>query len=204
MRKKLIINYYLLIHILFIACHSRPKKVNTDSPEIKANTIDTIEETKVLENLTSNDKTVKLEKIIFHTTGCWGYCPTYHLQIDSTRNIDLYSESVYLQKEGFRSIQDSTKIGYFNGKLPKTKYDNLIVILESMGLDTLKSNEATCCDGSIITLIIYYNGRRMYIHSMFPGEIFESIILSLYDICEKSKLQRIDQHFEIEGEKASR
>jgi len=204
MHNKLIIGFCFLISIGFLECHSTPKKVNSGSTEIKTNAIDTIEENVVKENSNSNDKTVELEKLIFHTTGCWGHCPTYHLQIDSSRNLNLYSESVYIQKEGFRSKLDSTKIGYFTGKLPKTTYDNLIVTLEAMGLDTLKSNESTCCDGSIITLIAYYNGRKMYIHSMFPGEIFESLILKLYNICETSKLLKTEEPFEIEGEKASR
>lgn len=152
-----------------------------------------------------SDKNVKLDKIIFHTSMCFGTCPTYHLQVDNNREIKLYAEQVYKNPQDFGSFEtDTTKTGYFVGIVADTTFRKLTNELSNIGLDTLEFDGASCCDGSLITIIIYYNGKRKFLKSMFPPDKANKLIGTLYDICETSKLTRTTEKFKIEDEKASR
>lgn len=150
------------------------------------------------------EKTHSFEKIIFHTTGCFGTCPTYHLQLDSNKKIKLFAERVYKNDKDFSFDLDTAKTGYFNGVASDSTFTLLDNELKSIGLDTLEFDGASCCDGSLITIIVYYDGKRKYLKSMFPPDKASKLIGILYDICEKSTLTRTTQKFEIENEKASR
>ncbi len=152
-----------------------------------------------------SDKNVKLDKIIFHTSMCFGTCPTFHLQVDNNREVKLYAEEVYKNPNEFSSFEiDTTKTGYFIGIVADTIFRKLTNELNDLGLDTLEFDGASCCDGSLITIIVYYNGKRKFLKSMFPPYKAHKLIGTLYDICETSKLTRTTEKFNIEDENASR
>jgi hypothetical protein len=144
----------------------------------------------------ARDKSIKLEKIIFHTSSCFGTCPTYHLQIDSIKQAMLYAEEVFPDNYEFK--RDSSKMGYFTGTIADTTYNKLISLLETCNLSTLEFDGAQCCDGSVITIIVYYNGQRKYLQSMFPPAIADSLISYLYAICARTALQKTKDKFIIE------
>lgn len=151
------------------------------------------------------DKKVKLEKIIFHTSMCLGTCPSFHLQVDNKKEVKLYAEQVYKNPQDSGSYgTDTTKTGYFLGILSDTTFNKLTNELCAIDLESLEFDGANCCDGSLITIIVYYNGRKKLLKSMFPPEKADKLIGILYDICEKSTLRRSSQKFEIENEKANR
>lgn len=155
----------------------------------------------------SNKQTEKIcsfEKIIFHTSRCFGTCPTYHLEVDSNKNLKLYAKTVYKDDKDFSFEKDTIKMGYFNGLVSDTTFTLLDKELNTIGLDTLEFDSASCCDGSLITIIVYYEGKRKYLKSMFPPDKANKLIATLYDICEKSKLTKTTNKFDIENEKASR
>ncbi len=143
-------------------------------------------------------KTFQLEKIIFHTSMCYGYCPSYHLQVDKDKKINLFAEQVYKNVRYQSYEPDTTKTGYFTGIVADTTFNKLTNELQKIGLDSLEFDGATCCDGSIKTIIVYYNGKRKYLKSMFPPVKAGKLISILYEICETSKLQRTDERFKIE------
>lgn len=152
-----------------------------------------------------SEKQLKLEKIIFHTSMCFGTCPTYHLQVDNNKKVKLYAEKVYKKPIDFGSYDtDTTKSGYFIGEVSDTNFDKLTNQLNVIGLDTLKFDGQDCCDGSLITIIVYYNGKRKYLKSMFPPDKANELISTLFEICETSVLTRTTSKFNIEDEKASR
>ena len=156
---------------------------------------------------TDNKQTGKkhsFEKVIFHTTSCFGTCPTYHLQVDPNKQIKLFAESVYKNDKGFSFEQDTAKIGYFKGIADDSTFAILDKELKNIGLDTLEFDGASCCDGSLITIIVYYDGKRKFLKSMFPPDKANKLIGTLYGICDKSILKRATQEFDIENEKASR
>jgi hypothetical protein len=142
---------------------------------------------------------IDIEKIIFHTSRCYGNCPTYHLQIDNKRQVKLFAEEVYLgNSEIFAFQEDTSKMGYFQGVINENKYFELINKLRTCNLEKLAFDGTTCCDGSIITMIIYYNGKRKYLKSMFPPIIANSLISCLYNICNTTSLTKTHRRFRIE------
>lgn len=151
---------------------------------------------------TKTNQKVKLEKIIFHTSSCFGSCPVYHLQIDNNKQIKLHAERVYKEPSDFGYFElDSSKMGYFTGSISDTVFNKLIEELSSIGLDTLVFDGVDCCDGSVITMIVYYNdGKRKFLKSMFPPTHTNQVIETLHNICEKSTLTRTPQSFSLEKE----
>lgn len=142
------------------------------------------------------------EKVIFHTSGCFGTCPTYHLEINNNKQARLHAEQVYKQHayrlHGFES--DTAKVGNFEGLLSDSLFNKLAGELNTIGLDSLSFDGATCCDGSVITIIVYYDGKRKFLKSMFPPEKANNLIHYLYEACTSKQLKRVNGKFEIEGE----
>jgi len=146
-----------------------------------------------------SDTSFKLNKIIFHTSTCLGLCPVYHLQIDNNRQFKLFAETVYRKgSKVSERIIDVNKTGYFTGTVSKDKYKKLIKQLQLCNIDTLTFEDVTCCDAPLITIIVYYNGKRKYLKSMFPPDSADDLITTLNDICEKSNLHRSKFEFTIE------
>jgi len=145
-------------------------------------------------------KKIKLEKIIFHTTRCFGRCPAYHAQIDSTGTLRVYSEYVTNTPDINTNLNnpDTTKMGYFTGRISDRQFKELISELENIGLDNLKFDGRNCCDGSTKTIIIYYNGKRKFLKSMFPPREADKLISLLRYIIETNMTQRTNQKFDIE------
>jgi len=140
------------------------------------------------------DETISFEKIIYHTTICFGTCPIIDLEIDSNKNVYLSGE---FYKEGYLGI-DSIKSGQFVGVLSDSLYNELLNILKTCNLRTLNFREADCCDGPITTLIIYYNGQRKYLKSMFPPTIADKLINFMYLLRDRAILTRTDEKRKIE------
>ncbi|MBL7937387.1 MAG: hypothetical protein JNM51_16395 [Bacteroidia bacterium] len=142
------------------------------------------------------------DKIVFHTSSCFGFCPVYHMEIDKNKNVLLYSQAVYKDNHSFDL--DSNKTGYFTGLAIDTTFEKLSSEVAKIGIDTLNFKDVLCCDGSVTTIIIYYNGKRKFLQSMVPPAKARKLISTLYDICETSKVKRTSEKFIIESEKASR
>jgi hypothetical protein len=141
----------------------------------------------------SCNKKPSFDKIIFHTTGCFGSCPTYHLELDSDKKVKLFAEHVF-KGEPF-NVADT---GHFIGNADEHTFKLLSGIIDTVGVETLKFDGSTGGDGSLYTIIIYRNGKRRYLQSMFPPAKAASLIFALYDICENSKLARSAKPFFIE------
>lgn len=152
----------------------------------------------------SSPEKITLEKIVFHSSRCFGSCPAYHAQIDHDKTILLYSE--YVSSKSGSAIKlndpDTTKVGYFTGKVNEADYSDLERELQNIGINDLQFDEnLTCCDASLITIIVYYNnGKRKVLKSMFPPQEANRLIFLLYGIIESAELHRADQKFDIEGE----
>lgn len=145
----------------------------------------------------TNEK-ANFEKIIYHTSSCFGNCPTYHLEIDNKKNIKLFAETVY-KKNLVGSFKDSTKMGYFYGTANSTSFSKLNETISKIGMDTLKFDNQTCCDESIRTIILYHNGKRKYMKSMFPPEGAYQLIDILDEICKTCNLIRTKDKFTLEN-----
>ncbi|MEO6520303.1 MAG: DUF6438 domain-containing protein [Mucilaginibacter sp.] len=146
-----------------------------------------------------SEQKIKFERIIFHTSICFGTCPVYHLEVNDHKRVKLYAETVFKTDTDLYD-EDHSKMGYFIGTVNNTTFTKLLNNIEQMGLDSIKFNNASCCDGSLITIIVYYNGKRKYLRSMFPPEKANKLISTLYEICG-TNLKRSGTQFNIESEK---
>ncbi|MBD3583341.1 hypothetical protein [Flavobacterium selenitireducens] len=93
---------------------------------------------------------------------------------------------------------DSSRTGYFVGKLRPETFRKLSRQLYMADLDNITADDKLCCDGSVKTLIVYYNGKKKYIKSMFPPDELRDLLATLYGICEDENLLRTDKHFRLE------
>ena len=141
----------------------------------------------------------KLEKIIFHTSLCFGECSVYHLEVKNNKAVRLYAETVFKNTGKFNYQNDIDKEGYFVGKATDANFRRLDSIIQNIGIDTLKFNDLNCCDGVLYTIIVYYDGKKKILKSMFPPEKANDLISTLYSICKESNVMRTDDGFEIEG-----
>lgn len=147
---------------------------------------------------------IKFEKIIYHSSGCFGTCPTYHLEVLNDKNIKLYAETVYSGGRFTERMEDVEKMGYFVGELDNKTYEKLIKEINTIDIENLTFGEANCCDASLKTVIIYYNGKRKYLQSMFPPKNAQNLISILIEICKSSNLKRTSEKFNIEDKNANR
>lgn len=143
----------------------------------------------------SRDKSIKFEKIIYHTTSCFGSCPTINLEIANDRTIYLDGK---FYKGNSMYETDTIKSGEFIGKLNDTLYNELLNILQTCNLRTLAFPEIHGADAPVTTLIIYYNGQRKYLKSMFPPTIADRLIEFLYLVNERTNLTRTNEKRTIE------
>ncbi len=148
---------------------------------------------------------IEFESLIFHATGCFGTCPTYHLQLNKDKSILLYSEQVFKEGSDLLSFDlDTSKMGYFTGHCIDSSFQKLISELKTFGLDTVNFEGPTYTCGPEITIIVYYNGKRRILKSMCPTPRAGKLISSLYEICKASNFDRTDESFVIEAWEASR
>lgn len=143
----------------------------------------------------NRDKSIIFEKIIDHTTSCFGSCPIIDLEIRNDKSVYLeaqfYNEDSVFEK-------DSIKSGLFKGKLNDTIYAELIDILQTCNLRAMSFPERHGADAPVTTLIIYYNGQRKFLKSMFPPTIAEKLIEFLYLTSERANLIRTNEKRTIE------
>ncbi len=144
------------------------------------------------------DNKPQFDKIIFHTTMCFGACPIFHFELNNDKKVKLYAESVPISEENWKN--DSTKTGYFEGVVTDSTFRKLSDIIKSIGIDTLNFKRALCCDGSVYTIIVYRDGKRKFLQSMFPPAKAMPLIGTLYQICEESHLTRSSKSFKIEND----
>lgn len=142
------------------------------------------------------------EKIMYHSGPCFGSCPSYHLEIRNDKTLLLIGDSLYNKRMG--SNRDMTKVGYFTGKVADSNYVKLMQELRTIGLDTLKFKGPNCCDAPMKTVIVYYNGKRKYLHAMFPPDHAHRLISLLNDIYSKSRFEPTQQRFEIENDSVAK
>jgi len=143
----------------------------------------------------------KFEKLTYHTSACFGRCPTYHMEISADKKIRLHSETAFHKRD---ASPDASAVGYFTGTVNDTTFNKLLLQLRTVGLDTVKFGGPDCCDGPVKTIIIYYNGKRKYLHAMFPPDHALPLIATLNGIYSTSKFVKSAQPFEIERDSIPR
>lgn len=127
------------------------------------------------------------EKISFQTSYCFGSCPVYHLELKADKTFKLHAETVFLENSQTREL-DSSKMGHFTGKLDQKTYDKFITAIQQSDICNLTFDGVRCCDGSLITMIVNYDGIQKELVSMFPPNQAEPLIQILYEICRTTTM----------------
>lgn len=142
------------------------------------------------------DTAFRFEKLVYHTTECFGSCPIIDLELNSNRQIRCSARNAY-NFAGNGGL-DSSLIGDFSGLLPHKEFDTLMLLLKTAGLRTLKYRPQFCCDAPVTTLIVYSNGERKYIKSMFLPPHLYTLIGYLYRLNRKAILVRSRNKIKLE------
>ena len=131
------------------------------------------------------------EKINFQTSYCFGTCPVYHLELKADKTFKLHGETVFLEHSQTRAL-DSSKMGYFSGKLDQKTYHKFIAAFQQSDMCNLTFDGITCCDGSLIIMVVNYDGIQKELVSMFPPYEAQPLIQVLYEICRTTKMKRVN------------
>jgi hypothetical protein len=129
--------------------------------------------------------TVKLEKIVFNTTNCYGFCPAMTLQIDNNKQMK------------FIGGRHAIKEGLFTSTLSNSLYNELTNILKMSELDKLVTDGDTNIDLSTHTIEIHYNNKVKYISSCRVPYVAEDLLKYLLTIPQKTELVESKAGFEI-------
>ena len=138
---------------------------------------------------------INFEKIFFHTSRCFGYCPIYHLQVNKDQTLLLSKEETLRNAKQSAMTQGPTTIEYFKGSVNNADFK--ILLNELAKTDTLDIKGETCCDGSLKTIIAFYSGKRRVVQTMFPPKEGENLIAILMKICQSQNLVKTEK-FELE------
>lgn len=115
------------------------------------------------------DTTIIFEKMIYHATSAWG-SPTISLELDKKRNL-------YLDTQNHSGGYDKgLATGSYAAVLDDSTYKEFIYQLQGCMLRALRFGSIKGADSPEITLIMYFNGRRKYLKSMFPPRISSELL----------------------------
>lgn len=140
----------------------------------------------------------KFEKIIFHTSACFGDCPIYHLEVKNDKKVKLITEKSFRNSKLKLNEPENRIPNYRIGTLNDTMFNQLATELNTIGLESLEFDGATCCDRPLITIIVYYNGKRKLLQSTFPPDKADRLIEILYEVSKCNDYQKSNDAFSIE------
>ncbi|QNA45686.1 DUF6438 domain-containing protein [Lacibacter sediminis] len=108
--------------------------------------------------------TIRLEKLLFSTTNCYGSCPAMTFQIDNTGLLK------------FKGEVGAVKQGYYQAKLSKEVLNELLLTLGISDLDKIVDHGQFNIDASTHTIEIHYNNKVMYIKTAFEPLVLEKLL----------------------------
>ncbi|MFY1046559.1 DUF6438 domain-containing protein [Chryseobacterium sp. GP-SGM7] len=145
----------------------------------------------------------RFDKIIYKTTGCFGTCPTYYLEISSDKTIKLFAETVFKKETSIFDFKlDSTKMGYFKGQLDDHTFYKLNENVKKIsGPDYKYYRDDIARDTPTVTLMIQRGGDKTCYETFNPTMEFQTDIVDfLNEICsaklEKSDAFKTDNRFD--------
>lgn len=161
-------------------------------------TIFTLILTTLLLSCSSKKDAVNFEKIVFHTSPCFGNCPIINMQVSKDKSVLLsrIENSRTPKVAASENTAGLPQYEYFKGNVSNKLYNELLTELAKT--DTVKFNGPNCCDAPMKSIIAYYNGKRRHIETMFPPKEAEKLIEILYQISKTEGLVKTTDRFEIE------
>lgn len=133
----------------------------------------------------SSSKKFSFSELTFHSSPCKETCPDISLSINSNKRIELVR--VLYKATG---QVDSILSGAFKGTIKNKDYNKLIRLLKNCDFDSLKFPEVLCCDSSIKTIILSYNGKYKRFKSMIPPQEVNNLITFLMHLAKTISLPK--------------
>lgn len=141
------------------------------------------------------DTTIVFQKIVFHTTGCYGACPIIDLEINKEKEI-------YLNGTFFRDFSmfdiDSTLSGQFKGIIDESLANRLTFLLQTCNLKTLKVNQNLEPEMAVISMIIYFNDEKRAFKFNTTPAILAELVDFLTQINQETRLVRTNKRRVLE------
>jgi len=101
---------------------------------------------------------LKIEKIKFSTSGCFGSCPIFEISILPNGNV------------AYKAIEYNEKSGKFKAIIDKNSYNNILQTINYIKLPSLKDKyEVNWTDDETVTLEIIYNSGQVKIINDYGG-----------------------------------
>ncbi|MCX8531071.1 DUF6438 domain-containing protein [Chryseobacterium luquanense] len=145
----------------------------------------------------------KFDKLIYRTTGCFGTCPTYYLEINNDRTFKLFAETVFKEETSIFDFElDSAKMGYFKGSLDEVTYNTLNKKIQMISEPNYKYyKDDVITDTPTVTLIVQRGGDKTCYNTFNPTNDFQNNVINfLNNICsgkvEKGEKFNTDYKFD--------
>ncbi|MDH7461550.1 DUF6438 domain-containing protein [Chitinophagaceae bacterium 26-R-25] len=124
--------------------------------------------------------TIRLEKILFSSTTCYGVCPAMEFQIDNKKQMKFHGDNYAVKKGSCTAV------------LTDQLYDELLKILAVSELDKLIDPKQFNIDAPTFTLEVHYNNKvRFFKSAFFPYEANE-LLRFLLEIPKKVELKNAE------------
>lgn len=115
------------------------------------------------------DKSLVFQKLVYHASQAWDG-PTVALEVDSSRVLYMqYKHDSFGTDRGLAT-------GTYSATLDDTTYNHLIGYLQNCNLRKLRFGNIRGNDSPEIRLIVYFNGKRKFLKSMFPPRIANELL----------------------------
>jgi len=134
------------------------------------------------------DETIKLEKIIFLSSGGYGSVSWLNMVIDSNKEIRYEA-----------NFDDKNRSGIFKGLLNDSFYKELINILQTCDLRNLSANNIVEFDAGNQIIIAYFNHQRKGILYFQPPVILNKLVNFLNKVYKIADIHSTKEKIEIEG-----
>lgn len=112
--------------------------------------------------------------------------------------MEIDSDLTVLLSRDILDEMDKTPSGNFKGKIDLSTYGKLLNILASSNYKALKFPPIFCCDGGLTTIIIYSEGKRTKLSSMFPPRTADKLITFLYHLAMNLNLPPTTDEIKLE------
>jgi len=137
-----------------------------------------------------SDKTIVFEKLVYHSIFSG---PTIALQIDSSKN--LFMNYINTSWDG----KDGLATGNYSAVLDDETYDELIYQLQNCNIRTLRFRDIKGADSPVISLIVYFNGKRKHLESIAPPRISADLVsFIVWRLCNYAKLKPTNDKKKVE------
>jgi hypothetical protein len=150
------------------------------------------------------DHSIQFEKLVYTTTSCRGDCPEFYMEIDNRKNVYLdglffvYEKIIPDTIHGLTKahpdlLLDTARSGYFVGVLDDTLYNQLILLLKTSHLKTVKVPRSMVSDGPNETLTIFFSGQQKYFATHDFPTVLSSLVGYLYSLNTKVNWVRTEK-----------